>query len=74
MRVAGIDERGAIATRGGGVELVETSGEGSQGDEETGNGSQTVSTLATSVSITLSSPQNNFGPSTAVCRATKSVS
>ena len=28
MRVAGIDERGAIATRGGGVELVETSGEG----------------------------------------------
>ena len=74
MRVAGIDERGAIATRGGGVELVETSGEGWQGDGETGNGCQTVSTLATSVSITLSSPQNNFGLSTAVCRATKSVS
>ena len=53
MRVTGIDERGAIATRGRGVELVETSG--------ARNGSQTVSTLATSVSITLSSPQNNFG-------------
>ena len=56
MRVAGFDERGAIATRGGGVELVETSEEGWQGDGKTGNGSQTVSTLATSVSITLSSP------------------
>ena len=67
MRVAGIDERGAIATRGGGVELVETSGEGWQWDGETRNGSQTVSTLATSVSITLSSPQNNFARPTPYC-------
>ena len=59
MRVTGIDERGAIATRGRGVELVETSG--------ARNGSQTVSTLATSVSITLSSPQNNFARPTPYC-------
>ena len=65
---AGILMRGAsaIPTRGGGGELVKTLRDGRRGGgEETRNGRQTASTHATPLPITLSSPQSNFGLSTA---------